>query len=94
MHLWHECQGGRGPDEIGSCLLKYISEHPTKEKIVFWCESCGGQNRNFKMASLLMRLVQNPLNNIKEVEERFPIPGHSFLPNDTDFGHIEKKAKT
>lgn len=39
---------------------------------------------------VLMRLVQNPLNNIKGIEQKCPMTGHSFLPNDTDFGHIEK----
>lgn len=92
MYLWNECVGGRGPDEIGSCLLKHLGNNPTKTKIILWSDSCGGQNRNFKLVSLLMRLVQDPTNHIQEVVQKFHIPGHSFLPNDTDFGHIEKKC--
>lgn len=45
------------------------------------------------MVSLLICLVQKPLNNIKEIEQRFPILGHGFLPNDKDFGHIEKSMR-
>lgn len=28
---------------------------------------------------------------IKEIIQKFAIPGHSYLPNDSDFAHIEKK---
>ncbi|XP_063232506.1 uncharacterized protein LOC134536634 [Bacillus rossius redtenbacheri] len=91
MHLWHEGVAGQGPDEIGSCLLKYLSTFPSMERLVLWSDSCGGQNRNIKLVVLLMCLVSDPSCSIKEVTQKFAIPGHSYLPNDSDFGHIEKK---
>lgn len=93
MNLWHEAVAGRGPDEIGSCLLKYMQNNPMKSKVILWSDSCGGQNRNIKLTSLLMRLVQDPTNNIREIIQKFAIPGHSYMPNDTDFSHIEKAMK-
>lgn len=93
MNIWHEGLAGRGPDEIGSCLLKYFRHNDVKDKVVLWSDSCGGQNRNFKLTTLLLQLVQDNRNNIKEIEMKFAIPGHSYLPNDTDFGHIENKMK-
>ncbi|XP_046990994.1 uncharacterized protein LOC124596062 [Schistocerca americana] len=93
MHLWHEGISGRGPNEIGSCLLKHLNANPTKETVVFWSDSCGGQNRNLKLVTILMHIVQDPAQHVKEIIQKFFIPGHSYLPNDTDFSHIENKMR-
>ncbi|XP_049855595.1 uncharacterized protein LOC126336145 [Schistocerca gregaria] len=93
MHLWHEGIAGRGPDEIGSCLMKHLNANPTKETVVFLSDSCGGQNRNFKLVTILMRIVQVPAQHVKEIIQKFLIPGYSYLPNNTDFSHIENKMR-
>ena len=30
---------------------------------------------------------------IEKITHRYPIPGHTYLPNDDDFGVVEKKVK-
>lgn len=93
MFMWDESKAGRGASEIGSCLLKYIEcqmTHHLLKTVTAFCDSCGGQNRNFKIATLLSFLVQTGL---ESITVNFMQSGHSFLPNDADFGVIEKATK-
>jgi len=50
---------------------------------------CTGQNRNLQMALMWLRVVQSLENNIEIIDHKFLISGHSYLPNDADFGIIE-----
>lgn len=85
---------GRGAQEVGSCLLKYIqNELPHDiEELILWSDSCGGQNRNIKL-TLMMKAALHTQPNLKSISLRFLEPGHSFLPNDTDFSKIETRLK-
>ena len=81
----------RGANEIGSCVYKYVrhmSEHGV-EKITAYSGSCGGQNRNIKMAFFWSHMVATLP--IVEVNHKFMVSGHSYLTNDQDYGVIEKK---
>lgn len=93
MYLWNESIASRGPNEIASCVLNYIETHNIKKELVAWSDSCGGQNRNFKIAAIWLYIVQNPKFKIKKVIHKFPEVGHSFLPNDSEFSDIERKMK-
>lgn len=94
MHLWDETIASRGSQEVASCLFKHINENCTHFKqIVMYSDACTGQNRNIKLALVLLRLVQDKNNSIQIIDHKFMTSGHSFLPNDADFGVIEMKAK-
>ena len=41
------------------------------------------------MTTFMLRLVHNNDLGVERITHRFPEPGHSFLPNDRDFGLIE-----
>lgn len=41
----------------------------------------------------LMRFIQSDETNIEVIDQTFLVPGHSFLPNDSDFGSVELAAK-
>ena len=96
LFLWTEIIASRGSREITSCLNKYmecfLQEHKVYDPLVAWSDSCGGQNRNFIMCCFLLRLLHEN-KNIKSLVHRFPVVGHSFLPNDRDFGDIEKSKR-
>ena len=96
MHLWLESEGKRGSIEITSCIYKSLTEmqthNPQKEWII-WSDSCGGQNRNIRMTTFLLRLVHDSKLGIEKIIHRFPEPGHSLLPNDQDFGVIDSAKK-
>lgn len=93
-NIWVEGEAGRGSQEVGSCLIKHLSER-LKEgvtNLILWSDSCGGQNRNIKLTLMLKAfLTDHPT--LEKIYIRFLESGHSFLPNDTDFGKIECALK-
>lgn len=89
--LWKEGVAGRGAQEVGSCLKKFVEVHLKKgvEELILWSDSCGGQNRNIKIVLMLKTiLMQHPT--LTKIYLKYLESGHSFLPNDTDFGQIER----
>ena len=90
MHVWDETVASRGAEEISSCLLKYCSDRAASgvQVINAFSDACGGQNRNFKVVLISMYLCLTT--DIVEINHRFMISGHSYLPNDADFGVIER----
>lgn len=45
------------------------------------------------MALSFLKLTQDPVLMVEKVVFKFMVSGHSFLPNDTDFGVIERESK-
>ncbi|XP_045503544.1 uncharacterized protein LOC123700387 [Colias croceus] len=93
-NVWVEGEAGRGSQEVGSCLIKHITEklRDGVEHLILWSDSCGGQNRNIKL-TLMLKALLNDHPTLKQISHRFLESGHSFLPNDTDFGRIECALK-
>lgn len=88
-YVWVEGEAGRGAQEVGSCLIKYINQKlkPTAEHLILWSDCCGGQNRNIKIV-LMMKAILSSHPTLKIISFRFLESGHTFLPNDTDFSKI------
>ena len=90
MHMWHEGMASRGSNEVGSCILKHLQEMNTDAThLITYSDCCGGQNRNIHLVCLWLHVVANPELSITTVDQKFMVPGHSYLPNDRDFGNIE-----
>ncbi|KAJ8874587.1 hypothetical protein PR048_025453 [Dryococelus australis] len=51
------------------------------------------QNRNMNVALTLLRYVHSDNNSIETIERKFLVSGHSYLPNDGDFGCVETASK-
>ena len=92
--VWLENEAGRGAQEVGSCLQQHIKQNlpPLTENLILWSDSCGGQNRNIKLTLFLQHILQNH-NTLQAIVVRFRLSGHSFLPNDSEFGDIECAMK-
>ncbi|XP_050510421.1 uncharacterized protein LOC126887115 [Diabrotica virgifera virgifera] len=92
--IWTESMAGRGAQEVGSCLKKFVDNYLAegKEQLILWSDSCGGQNRNIKIV-LMLKAVLETHRSLKTIYFKYLIPGHSFLPNDTDFGEVERSLK-
>nr|CAI5839316.1 unnamed protein product [Callosobruchus analis] len=92
MYVWNESVASRGSSDVGSCLLRFVdSLPPTITKVIAYSDSCGGQNKNKNLAKLFMYIVQST--NIKRIDHKLFVPGHSFMECDRDFALIEKKRK-
>ncbi|XP_072154471.1 uncharacterized protein [Bemisia tabaci] len=88
-YLWVEGTAGRGAQEVGSCLLKHFAKIPrTVQHVTLWSDSCGGQNRNVKIV-LILKAALEIFENIETITLKYLVPGHTFLPNDSQFGDIE-----
>ena len=94
LYVWLEGTAGRGAQEVGSCLKKHVMENcPGIEELVLWSDSCGSQNRNIKITLILKHILANHLT-LKKISLKFMIPGHLFLPNDSEFDDVECYLKT
>ncbi|KAK5640415.1 hypothetical protein RI129_011226 [Pyrocoelia pectoralis] len=82
MCLWEETLTGRGGNEIASCLLKALSQET---------DNCIGQNKNKIMLMLFIYLVTSGM--YDEIEQKFLVSGHSYLPCDRDFAQIERRKR-
>lgn len=93
MYVWDEITASRGAQEIGSCIRKHILENAEgASHIIAYSDACGGQNRNYKQCLFWLKLLAD-MNNLQQIDHKFMVSGHSFLPNDRDFGQIEQYAK-
>lgn len=93
FNIWLEFEASKGTQEVGSCLKKYIEQmgRPVK-KLILWSDSCGGQNRSIKLVLMLTHILQNH-HSLQSISMRFLLSGHSFLPNDSEFGDAERSLK-
>ena len=94
MCMWPESIASRGSQEIASCLLKHFcSARSQASHLIVFSDACGGQNRNINMACFWLYIVSNPDLSYTAVDHKFMLSGHSFLPNDRDFGAVEKASR-
>ncbi|KAK4323231.1 hypothetical protein Pmani_006062 [Petrolisthes manimaculis] len=90
LYVWNEAVAKRGSCEIASCLVHYIENFipRTVNKLVIFSDNCGGQNKNINVCLQLLRLVHSQRFDL--IKHYFMMPGHSYMPCDQDFGHLEK----
>lgn len=92
MYLWSENVAKRGSDEIMSCILKHVKlNKPSSPNLIVFSDNCAGQNKNWNVMALWQMMVRDQI--YKTIEHRFPVPGHTRLPCDRDFGIIEQCKK-
>jgi hypothetical protein len=94
MYTWIETTAGRGANEMSSCILKWINERLAENPIdvlVIFADNCPSQCKNKIICALAMHLVH--CGRVKQVEWKYLLSGHSFLPCDQAFGLIEKQIK-
>lgn len=88
MFCWPESIAKRGSDEVISCLHAYLSQLPPETtSLRLYSDGCGGQNKNSNVMHYLFTLVA--IGRFEYIRHTFPVRGHSFLPNDRDFGQTE-----
>ena len=93
MCIWNESIAGRGSSEIVSCLLDYLSSNnPSVKKLTCYSDSCFGQNKNTGMICFWEWLIWR--HQFTRIDHKFLVRGHTYLPCDRDFAHIEKRKSS
>lgn len=95
MYAWDETVASRGSQEVSSCVIKHLRNRVTEnnDHVIMFSDSCGGQNRNIKFAMACMHFLQQDGTHLNTIDQKFMTSGHSFFPNDADFGVIETFSK-
>ncbi|CAH1107089.1 unnamed protein product [Psylliodes chrysocephalus] len=91
--IYHEGCGKKGPNEVCSFLYQFIKEYIPKSvrKLRLFSDNCPGQNKNNYLIRMCLFLKDS--GRFNDIQQYFPIRGHSFLPCDRDFGNIKRKLK-
>lgn len=92
LHVFNETKASRGFQEMTLCLLRHIKTLKGEEHIIAYRDMCVGQNRNIKISLMWLKILSIG-NDVEIIDHKFLISGHSFLPNDRDFGVIEMSLK-
>ncbi|CAK9832620.1 hypothetical protein ANTRET_LOCUS9415, partial [Anthophora retusa] len=87
-YVWDETTASRGSQEIAYCCLRHLQNVTTQSHVIAYNDMCTEKNRNLQMALLRLRVVQSLENNIEVIDHKFLLSGHSYRPNDADFGII------
>ena len=88
--LYAEHYAKKGPNEVISCLNYYFDGLPTSiSKVHIFLDDCFSQNKNGYLIAYLNVLAHTKFD---EIRVYYPLPGHSSMPCNRDFGRIEKKG--
>lgn len=91
--MWHAGKASRGGNEIASCLLSHLkSLQKNVNTIIFYSDSCFGQNKN-SIVALMFSIFALTTENIDYIDHKFMIPGHTHMECDIDHSIIERKKK-
>lgn len=95
FYAYTEVIAKKGSNEVVSFLDNYITEFldPRIKILRIFCDSCGGQNKNFTLFRYLHYLVHTR-KRFEKVHVTFPIRGHSYMECDKNTGLINTKAVT
>lgn len=88
-YVWHEGEAHRGVNEIGSCVLRYLSTECDDQNVVFYSDNCAGQNKNKFMVSLYLYAIAKL--NIHSITHKFLVVGHTQNEGDSAHSVIEKQ---
>ena len=90
--VWMETEGGRGANEIGSILFRYLSQLPSHIKEVsFFFDSCSGQNRNQHVTAMMLHAVRTLP--VEIIEQKFLVSGHTQMECDSMHSAIEHSSR-
>lgn len=93
-YVWGEEEYSKDSNTVASAVYHRLNTTDLTDihLIRLISDGCGGQNKNTILIGMCCKwLILHP--GIKNIEVYFPITGHSYLPSDRVFGHIEREIK-
>lgn len=92
-YMWHEAVGGRGANQVASCLYKHLFDLPMDViHVILYSDTCGGQDKNTHVVAMLFTLLQNN-QHLETIDHKFLVAGHTHMECDTDHSLIERTRK-
>jgi len=93
--MYDESSVKKGQNEVISFLHYYFRNILDKniKTLYLFADNCSSQNKNNALLQYIYSIVQTNTFGFKTVVQRYPEPGHSFLPCDRCFGLIEQKKR-
>lgn len=89
-YMWHEGQGGRGANEVGSCIINFLKSR-NEENIMFYSDNCPGQNKNKFIISVYLYCVQ--VLQTKSIRHKYLVSGHTENEGNGMHSCIEQQKK-
>ncbi|KAJ4451537.1 hypothetical protein ANN_03002 [Periplaneta americana] len=91
--MWHEAEGGREGNQIGTSAYKEITSLPPEvRRVVLYSEACGRQNKNPNVSAMfLVAMKEN--SNLEFIDHKCMVSGDSHMKCDIDHGPTEKQKK-
>lgn len=94
FYVYHEGIAKKSPNEIASFLFHFINNYldDDVEQLQIFCDSAGGQNKNFTIIRFIKFLTNKNIHGLKQIKITFPIRGHSYMECDKDVGLLNLKS--
>ena len=92
-YFWMEDEGGKGPEEVGTCLMDYLSEKAMEgySSIVAFSDATGSQNRSYILIAAFLHIIK--ITGLMEINHIFFESGHSQNEGDSIHSSIERASK-
>jgi len=93
--MYDESVRKKGHNEVISFLNYYLENllHQGIQTLYLFADNCSSQNKNTALIHYLYTIIQSEAFGLKQIIQRYPEPGHSFLPCDRCFGLIEQQKR-
>lgn len=93
--MYDESIGKKGQNEVISFLHYFLENllHQGVQTLYLFADNCSSQNKNTALIQYLYATIQTKAFGLTKIIQRYPEPGHSFLPCDRCFGLIEQRKR-
>lgn len=94
FYVYPETIAKKGSDDVSSLVNHFVYNYLdlNVRELDLFCDSCGGQNKNYTFFRFLHNLVHQQ-KRFDSIRVTFPIRGHSYMENDKNMGIINQKAR-
>ena len=92
--IYDETVAKKGSNDVCSMLQLFLNSFVSDsvKHLTLFCDSCGGQNKNYTVFRFLYYLV-NTAKRFQSLHVIYPIRGHSYMECDKNFSLINQKSK-
>ena len=93
--VWHsEADAGRSAEEVAAAFYLFLDTICRNRRVVtIWADNCAGQNKNWALISVMLQVVNSPLNGIQTLTFKFFEPGHTAMVADAVHQSISKNIR-